>query len=236
MSGFIAEIDAHAEEAAKEAATGGGDFPPLAPGKYQAIVEKVIKVQDFGGTGGNAKKKVVRLQFKIVDDSPSGAKRVFFDRVPLFTRFAPNAEHPQGATARGFWDFWGKAIGIPQDQLILGNLPGPEGIQGKQVTITLGKPLAPNDYNPLGYNEISFYDAAGDVNASPTHGPAAALTPWLDADGKLIGGATPAVRPAAAQAVPATAPAWGAPATEAPAWTPDPADVAAAPALAGATF
>jgi hypothetical protein len=235
MSGFIAEIDADAAGAAKEAATGSGEFPPLAPGKYQAIVEKVIGVQDFGGTGGNAKKKVVRLQFKIVDDSPTGAKRVYFDRIPLFTRFAPSEKNPQGAAARGFWDFWGKAIGVPQDQLILGNLPGPEGVQGKQVSITLGKPIAPDDYNPLGSNEISFYDAAGDVNASPTHAPAAVLTPWLDDKGKLIGGAAPASRPAATQ-VPATAPAWGAPAAEAPAWTPDPADVAAAPALVGATF
>lgn len=223
MSGFIAEIDPNAAEAAAEAAAGGnGSFPPLAAGKYQANVVKVEGVADFGGTGGNAKKKVVRLQFKILADSPTGANRVYFDRVPLFTRFAPSEKNPQGATARGFWDFWGKAIGVPQDQLILGNLPGPEGIAGKQVTITLSKPIAPDDYNPLGYNEISFYDAAGDVNASPTHKPVVA---WLDAAGNLIGGQIAAPRAAVQQAqAPATAPAWGEQ-TAAPAWTPDAADV-----------
>lgn len=231
MSGFIAEIDPNAAEAAKEAASGGGGFRPLAAGKYQATIVQVQGVQDFGGTGGNAKKKVVKLQFKILADSPTGANRVFFDRVPLFTRYAPSEKNPQGATARGFWDFWGKAIGVPQDQLILGNLPGPNDIAGKQVTITLGKPIPPDEYNELGYNEISFYDAAGDVNASPTHAP---VVPWLDADGKLIGGATPAPRAAVQTQAPATAPAWNAAPAEAPAWTPDAADVQYAGA--GATF
>lgn len=242
MSGFVAEIDAHAAEAAQEAAAGGnGDFPPLAPGKYQAHVVEVVKVEDFGGNGGNAKKKVLRLKLQIVDNSPTGRKRVFFVRVPLFTRYAPTEKNPQGAPARGFWDFFGKAIGWPQERLILGDMPGPADVQGKQITITLSAPIPPDNYNPLGSNEVSFYDAPGDVNASPTH-PATA--PWL-ANGELDpnwrpAGAAPQGAPAygqAPQAAPAAPPAWGQPPAAAPAappaWAPAPADVAYAQAATG---
>lgn len=242
MTGFVAEIDNDAAAAADEAAAGGnGGFPPLPAGKYQATVVKIKGVADFGGNGGNAKKKVLEIQLRILDNSPNGAKRVFFDRIPLFTRYAPNEKNPQGATARTFWDFFGKAIGWSRDLLLSNQLPGVNDIQGKQVTVTLSAPKAPDGYNPLGFNEVSFYDAAGDLSSTPL---GRAVAPWLDEAGNLIGGtpapAAPQQQAAAAQSAP---PAWsGAQATEQsapPAWTPNPQGVAYAqqatdPALAAA--
>jgi len=224
MTGFIAEIDNNAAAAAEEAAAGGGNgFPPLPAGKYQATVLKVDGVADFGGQGGNAKKKVVKIQLQIVADSPNGAKRMYFARIPLFTRFAPKDGAKEGKTARAFWDFWGKAIGTPDNELILGRLPGVPETQGKRITITLGAPIAPDKYNPLGSNEVGFFDKAGDLSATPLGKAAVA---WLDADGNLIGGA-PAAAPRAQAAAPAGPPAWGgaaaAPAGP-PAWAGAPAE------------
>ena len=210
MTGFIAEIDPRAEEAAQEAASGGnGTFPPLPAGKYQATVVDIEGVKDFGGTGANSQKKVLKVQLRIVDNSPTGARRTYFDRVPLFTRYAPNEKNPAGAPARGFWDFFEKAVGWPRERLIANDLPGVADIQGKQITVTLSAPLPPDSYNPLGFNEVSFYDAAGDVSSTPTN---PVSVPWLDATGNLAGGVAPAA-PAAPQqsAAPAAPPVWGVP-------------------------
>lgn len=236
-NGFVAEIDNDAAEALAEAKSGGkGGFPPLPAGKYQATVLKIDGVDVFGGQGGNAKKKVLKLQLKIVGNSPTGRNRTFFVRVPLFTRYAPNAKNPKGATARGFWDFFGKAIGWSDDLLISNQLPGPSDVQGKQLTITLSAPIAPDQYNLLGSNEVDFYDAAGNVDSTPV-GPV--NVPWLDANGDLIGGApAPTQAPAQAQA-PAQGqapPAYTPPAASdeaPPAYTPDAEDVAFAEAVAG---
>ena len=222
MVAFTAEIDADAAGAAAEAkSTGGAGFPPLLAGKYQATVVKVEGVADFGGKGANSKKKVVRLQLRVLDESPNGAKRTFFARIPLFTRYAPNEDHPKGASAKAFWDFWGKAIGWSDERLVVGDMPGPEDIQGKRITITLSAPISPDSYNPLGYNEVSFYDVAGDLAATPQ---GKVNVPWLDASGAVIGGAPTQDRPAV-QAAPTGPPAWNAaPApTGPPAWAAAPA-------------
>jgi hypothetical protein len=219
--GFVAEIDQETAQAGALPAAGSGDFPPLTQGKYQARVTKVEGVADFGGTGDNSKKKVVKIRVDILEDSPNGAKRVYFPRIPLFTKFA------SGKDATAFGGFWRDAIGWPQEKLLAGDMPGPEDILGKQITITLSAPKAPDDYNPLGYNEVSFFSAAGDINATPTAPVKAA---WLTAEGKLNPDWAPPVAGApAAQQAPATPPAWGAPAPAAApvndVWAPNAADV-----------
>jgi hypothetical protein len=205
--GFKAEIDANAAEAAEQAANGGdGSFKPLPQGKYQATVS------DFGGDGANAHKKVLNVGFRIVDESPTGRGRVFFARVPLFSRYAPNAKHPEGAVARAFWDFWEKAMGVDRAHILAGG-ELPENIGGRPLTITLGSPIPPDRYNPLGSNEVDYYDAPGSLEATPA-GPV--NVPWLDAHGNLdptFGGGSPA---AAAQAAPAaSANPWQTPAAPA---------------------
>lgn len=183
MTGFVAELDADAATGAEEAAAGGnGSFPPLPAGKYQARVQKVVEVQEWGGTGANSKKKVVKIQVQIFDNSPTGAKRVYFTRIPLFSRFAPNEKNPKGAVARAFWDFWEKAMGWPREHILAGQMPGPSDIQGKPLTITLGAPLEPDQWNPLGSNEVEFFDAPGDIAATPQ---TPVRVPWLDDHGNL---------------------------------------------------
>lgn len=239
MTGFVAEIDPRAAEAAEEAAKGGsGGFPPLPAGAYQAYVAKVVGTEKFGGSGGNANKQVVRIQVQIVDESPTGRKRSFFVRVPLFTRFAPTEKNPQGAPARGFWDFWEKAMGWSRDLLITGQLPGPSDIGGKPLTIKLGAPKEPDAFNPLGYNEVDFFDAPGDINATPQ---TPVRVPWLDDHGNLVAGYVPkaagARAAAPAPAAPSAPPAWGGgapaqaapPAPQAPAYAQPPAAPQQAP-------
>lgn len=245
MSGFQAEIDPHAQKAADEAASGGdGRFPPLPGGRYQATIVKIVKIEKFGGDGGNADKKVLRIQVRILEGSPVGAKRTYFVRVPLFSRYAPTQKNPEGAVARMFWDFWERAIGVPRDQILAGNLP--DNFQGKQVTITLGAPKPPDQYNELGFNEVDFFNAAeNDFSSTPT---VPVNVPWLDEKGNRIAfaGAPAAPGVQAPPAAPAAPPSWapsapasGAPAAPSappaaatpaqgapPAWTPDPADAA----------
>lgn len=233
MSGFLAEIDANAAAAADEAAAqGSGGFPPLPAGRYQMDVIKVEGVEKFGGQGGNANKSVVKVRLQVPADSPNGAKRVYFARIPLFTRFAPNEKNPQGATASAFWGFWGKALGWPQEKLILGDMPGIPETQGKRITVTLSAPIPPDDYNPLGSNEASFFDAAAADFAAVPIGKA--NVKWLDEKGNLIAGAVPAKAgaPGVPSAAPAAPPVWnGAPAAAtAPAPPAYGAPAAAAPA------
>lgn len=215
--GFTAQIDQNAAKAAEEAASGGnGTFLPLPKGKYQATVFQVKGVERFGGTGGNADKQVVRIGFKIIDESPNGKGRVFFERIPLFTRYAPSEKSPEGAVARSYFDFWERAMGVPREQVIAGTLP--DNIGGKRLTITLGAPIPPDSYNTHGSNEIAFYDKEGDLAATPT---APVNVPWLDANGKLVqfaGSTAPAAGSQAALAA-AVPPAnlWGQEAPAAPA-------------------
>lgn len=232
--GFIAEIDEEDRKTgALESSSGTGEFPPLARGKYQAIIRKVVEHGTFGGTGDNATKPVLKIEVQIVDGSPTGRNRVYFPRVPLFTRWA------SGKANTNFTGFWRDAIGWPEEQLLASNLPGENDILGKQITITLGAPKPPDQWNALGSNEVDWFDAAGDVNAAPTALPKVA---WLDEHGKLIPGYVAPQQGQAPQqqtyAPPAyQAPAQGgyapaaqgqtyqAPAAPGNAWAPDPADV-----------
>jgi hypothetical protein len=220
MSFFTADVDANASEALKEAQSGGdGKFPPLPKGEYQATIVPLKKdgdrmeVVDFGGTGANAKKKVLRVAVKISDDSPTGKGRIFFVRVPMFSRYAPNEKHPQGAPARGYFDFFGKGLGVSDEALTSGNLGiGPDQILGKPINIVLSEPQLPDDYNPLGFNEVSFFNKPGPAN-TPVRQPGVPVAPWLDADDNLIAGVAPGQTVPGGAAAAAAAPVdpWSAP-------------------------
>lgn len=220
--GFIAEIDAETAAGKPLESSTGGDFPPLPKGKYQMTVRKVVKRDVFGGTGPNGQKPVLKIEVQIVEDSPTGKNRVYFPRVPLFTKFAPSEKNPQGAANLTFTGFWRDAMGWPEEKLRAGDLPDENYILGRRFTGVLGSPKAPDQWNPLGSNEIDFYEAEGDVNATPT---APVRVQWLDESGKLVPGYTAPVpgQPVAQQSY-TPPPAPGAPA--APAYTPPAAPAA----------
>lgn len=194
---FQASVDPQAQSAMEEARSGGdGKFPPLPRGEYRAFIVPIkkdgsVRVEPgkYAKSGANANKDVVRVAVKIAADSPTGAGRTFFVRVPLFSRFAPNDKNPAGAPARLYFDFW-SALGVKDEALTSGQLGiGPDQMMGKTINIVLGDPQVPNDYNPLGYNEVSFVNKPGPAN-TPLRQPGVPVAPWLDADDNLIEGAT----------------------------------------------
>lgn len=214
---FTADVDPNAGEAFKESQGGSGKFPPLPKGEYRGTIvplksdgSKRVEVTDFGGTGANSKKKVLRVAVKIAADSPTGAGRTYFARVPMFSRFAPTEKNPQGAPARNYFGFFG-ALGVSEEALTSGNLGiGPDQILGKPINFTLGEPQVPDNYNPLGYNEIGFFNKPGPAN-TPLRQPGVPVAPWLDADDNLIEGAAGGpVQQQAGPAAPATDP-WSTP-------------------------
>ena len=186
MAGFVAEITGNVDELFDEANSGGGgSFPPLPAGRYQAIVvplkkdgSQLTEVADFGGSGANAHKKIVRVAVRIVDESPTGAKRQYFCRVPLFTQYA------SGKAARGYFGFFG-AMGATEEQLKKGQLPGPDDIIGKRLTITLSEPTEPDKWNPLGSNEVAFFNPAGSLVDTPKIVPGKPVADWLTPEGEL---------------------------------------------------
>lgn len=190
---FEAQIDQHAAQAAEAAAartTSSGDFPPVPGGAYQVVITSNEGVDDFAKDSSNRNygKKVVRLRVDILPDSPTAAKRVYFGRVPLFTRFAPNPEAKEqesrtlGASAWQFWSFFEKVMGVSRDDIIAGR-PLPSNVEGKRATIILSKPKAPDANNPLGFNEIEDWDAPhADFEKTPKRVPGLAVAPWLTPD------------------------------------------------------
>lgn len=250
MSGFIAEVDPNVQAAREEAAAGGnGTYPPIPAGRYQVQIVPLnpaknlpMELVDFGGSGPNSQKKMVRVAVKVVDHSPTGKGRWFAGRVPLFSRFAPKDGAPVGKPARAYFDFWEKVVGLPAEVVMSGNLGvGPEHILGKYATVTLSvkQPRDAKDaeHNPLGTNEIEFWDAPlalGDTTGTPALAPGVPVAPWLDGKGNLIPGfvfdylkAPGAPAQGGAPAAQPPAQLWGAPAAQAPA-----APVAQAPAAA----
>jgi hypothetical protein len=206
---FQASVDPNAQAALDEARSGGdGKFPPLPRGEYRATVVPIkkdgsVRVEPgkYAKTGPNAGKDVVRVAVKINDDSPTGKGRIFFIRVPLFSRFAPNEKNPQGAPARMYFDFWG-ALGVSDEALTSGNLGiGPDQMMGKGINIVLGDPQVPDSYNPLGFNEVAFVNKPGPAN-TPTRQPGVPVAAWLDADDNLIESAIPGQQPDAPAAPP----------------------------------
>ena len=201
FDGFTAEVDANVDEA-YEASQSSGDrsFAPLPKGRYQAVIvplkkdgSQLTEVAPFGGQGANASKKILRVAFKIVEDSPTGKNRWFSARVPMFTRYAPSQKNPAGASARGYWDFWTKFVGRPVDEAKSGSFQvGSRELMGLRGTITLSEPVAPDKWNELGSNEVSFFDAAdADTSKTPLRIPGKSVAPWLDADDNLLPDWTP---------------------------------------------
>lgn len=232
--GFVAEIDSKAEEAAK-ASEGDGTYAPLPAGKYQVTIAKVKGVESFAKQGVNANKRVVNIGFQIVPESPTGKGRYLWDRVPLFSRFGPSDKHPDGAPAKAYFDFWEKFIGLDRETVLSGQLP--DNIGGRRGTITISAPIPPDEYNPLGSNEVSFYDKEGDVAVTPVRTPGVSVAPWLDENDNLrpeFGQAATAATVASTPTVdPYAAAAAATQATQAPAaapvndpWAPSAADVA----------
>ena len=222
MSFFTAEVDPNAAEALAEANSGGnGKFPPLPRGEYRGTIVPLksdgsqrVEVTNFGGTGGNANKKVLRVAIKIAADSPTGAGRIFFTRVPLFSRYAPTQKNPQGAPARNYFGFFG-ALGVSEEALLSGNIGiGPDQILGKPINFTLGDPQAPDQYNPLGFNEVGFFNKPGPAN-TPVRQPGVPVAPWLDAEDNLIEGYAPGAPAQPQPAAPAVDP-WATPQATAP--------------------
>jgi len=192
---FQGQIDENAAAAAQTAreALPSGDFPPLPGGPYQAIVVANKGVEPFTKDPNNANygKDVVRLQVQIDDNSPTGAKRTEFVRVPLFSRFAPNpnAKTDEGKTigssARMFWNFFEDVMGMTTEQIISGQLRS--DVEGKALTIVLSKPKQPDNYNPLGFNDIDGVGAPhGNFDKTPIVPPGHAAAPWLTPDNQLI--------------------------------------------------
>ncbi len=220
---FQVEVDANAASALSEAQSGGtGKFPPILKGEYQATVVPLkegtrVEVVPFGGSGPNSKKNVLRVAVRIADGSPLGAKRQLFIRVPLFTRYAANEKNPQGAPARLYFDFW-SAMGATDEDLVAGRLPEPDAFMGKPLGIVVSDPIEPDKWNPLGSNEVSFVNKAGNVAASPRRANGQILAPWLDANDNIIVG-YPFQSPAALELYGAGAGATGGTFAQAPAQT-----------------
>ncbi|MDF2990250.1 MAG: hypothetical protein K0S37_764 [Microbacterium sp.] len=185
---FNAEIDQNAAAAAEESASrqGSGDFGPLPKGRYQAIVTENRGVESVGGSGANANKQTVRLRVDILPDSPTGAGRVFFFRVPLFSRWAPNDKNPEGAPAWVFWNFFEKVMGVTREEILAGK-GLPSNVEGKRLTIVLGKPRKPDENNLLGSSEVDDVDGPEqDYSKTPVLPAGVAVAPWLTPDGALI--------------------------------------------------
>lgn len=214
---FAVEIDPQAAEALEESrSSGGGSFPPLPKGPYQATVVPLkkdgdrMKVEEWGGSGPNKAKKVLRVAVKIVPESPTGANRTFFLRVPLFTRFAPKDGAAVGKPARMYFSFFG-AVGVSDADLAAGKLPGPDQILGKRVEVVLGEPQVPDEWNPLGKSEVNFVNRPGSIDSTPRRQPGVPVAPWLDENDNLIEGAVPGQAPQAAATQPSVNP-WATPA------------------------
>lgn len=188
---FNVQVDTNAAAAADESANRSSDgFLPLPQGKYQAFVEKFVEVQPFtkDQSSPNFGKQVAKFQIKVRSDSPVGANRVYFLRVPLFTRYAPNQKNPEGAPAGMYFDFFGDVAGASREQLVAGQVPAPNEIGGKNLTITLSAPIKPDAYNPKGFNEVSFVGKPGDLEATPK---TKVMVPWLDDHGNVTPGWEP---------------------------------------------
>lgn len=216
MSGFAVQTSANAQALMEDALSGRG-FAPLPKGQYQVTIVPVkkdpltkVEIVPFSKKPEYAGKQAVRIAVRIVDESPTGAKQHFFDRIPLFHSFAPSQKYPQGAPAFSHFQFF-SALGVSKEDLAAGILPGPDEIMGKRISIFLGEPKEPDQYNELGSNEITGYGAPGDLERTPTLTPGVPVAKWLDANGNLIPGYSSGAATAAAPATPGV-PAWGGPA------------------------
>ncbi|MGO2188850.1 MAG: hypothetical protein ACTH4Y_11480 [Microbacterium gubbeenense] len=185
--GFQFQTEGNIEDQFDEAQSGGGgSFPPLPAGRYQAEIvplkkdgSQLVETVEFSKNNpAYAGKQGVRVALRIVDDSPTGAKRQYFTRVPLFTQWA------SGKTARPFFNFFG-AVGATKEDFKRGQLPGPEDFMGKRVSLTLSDPIEPDNWNPLGSNDVAWINPAGTIADTPVRRPGVTVAPWLTPDDEL---------------------------------------------------
>lgn len=200
---FEAEIDAQADlgYAHSQEERGNGEFPPLPAGWYPMVVveNKGIEPLTDDTTNRNYGKKVVRLQLRVVADSPTGANRSFFHRLPIFSRWAPNPNSSNEISRRDgwpvdeFWHFFEHVMGMTVDAIKLGKLRS--DVEGKFLMVKLGKPKAPDEHNPLGSNEIEDFAApSNDFTKVPRINPNVPVAAWLTAEGTLNPAWTPPVK------------------------------------------
>lgn len=203
MSFFEAQIDEQADLGYAHSAEerGNGEFPPLPAGWYPMVVVENKGVEELTDdtTNRNFGKKVVRLQVRIVAESPTGANRSFFHRLPLFSRWAPNPHSSNEISRRDgwpvdeFWHFFEKVMGMSLDEIKTGKMRS--DVEGKFLMVKLGKPKAPDEHNPLGSNEIEDFAApSSDFSKVPRINPNVPVAAWLTAEGTLNPAWTPPVK------------------------------------------
>lgn len=150
-------------------------FAPIPAGKYDATIVKAevipySKKEDSAYKGQNA----LNVQLRIVDDWPTAAKRVLFARIPMFTNYAPSDKYPDGYPVHIFYQFFG-AVGVPEAQVLAGNLGEIRDFLGKRVTITVALKEA-DDFHDDEWNDVRRFKAS---TATPTAtGPVVAADVW----------------------------------------------------------
>lgn len=88
---------------------GGDSFAPIPEGEYLASVFDVKNIE-YARQGVNAGRPGINVQFRLVDGRPHANRRVF-DRVPMFTTFAPKEAGEKGKNAFRFFQFWAAVLG-----------------------------------------------------------------------------------------------------------------------------
>lgn len=118
----LIKTDNNAEDLLKESQS--NDFPLLPAGWYEATIAEV-EVIDFSSKDDSPYKqqgfKVLNTKLRILDGAPTGAKRTFFLRVPLFQRYLPSEKNPQGAVAGTYFDFF-LALGFSKEDVAGGKV------------------------------------------------------------------------------------------------------------------
>ena len=129
------ETTANADAAFAEA--GSSNFPLLPKGWYEVtFVEGEIVDFTKNAESPNYGKKALNARFRIVENAPEGAKRVFFGRIPLFQRYAPNQKNPNGAVANDYFNFF-LGAGQTEEAVKSGKVDMPAG--GTRIAIRLGQ-------------------------------------------------------------------------------------------------
>ncbi len=120
-------------QAAKEQAeSGGGDFKPLAAGKYNVDIFDAETAEIKNGP--NAGVTGVRMQFRIAAGQ-KGANRRVFNAVWDTERWAPKGDKPEGAVNFQFHQFY-KALGFDLSNEEF-ELPDVEDLLGEALTVKL---------------------------------------------------------------------------------------------------
>lgn len=117
--------------AEEQAASGGGDFKPLAAGIYNVTIfeaeEATIK------NGANAGVTGARMQFR-VSDGQKGANRRLFNTVWDTERWAPKDGKKEGAVNFQFFQFY-KALGVDFSTEGDVELPEIEDLAGESLAV-----------------------------------------------------------------------------------------------------